>query len=99
MSRAPSNFSVNSKAIPIFPAITWSWATPARCPTTWRNSKSKEPMQVTKSEKTLLSVLVAILFVGGNYFGYHWLAQKQSSLQLAYLQLQGDQAEAKVDLQ
>jgi len=55
-------------------------------------------MRVTKNEKALLSVLAAILFAGGNYFGYRWLAQRQSSLQLAYLQLQGDQAEAKVDL-
>ena len=54
----------------------------------------------TKNEKILLlAILVAIVFVCGNYFGYRWLAQKQSSLHLAYLQLQGDQAEAKVDLE
>jgi hypothetical protein len=53
----------------------------------------------TKSEKLLLSILVAIIFAGGNYFGYRWLSQKQSSLQLAYLELRADQAEAKVDLQ
>ena len=56
-------------------------------------------MRTTKNEKILLAVLVAILFVGGNYFGYRWLAQKQSSLQLAYAQLRADQAEAKIDLQ
>jgi hypothetical protein len=56
-------------------------------------------VQVTKNEKTLLWVLAAMIFVGGNYFGYRWLAQRQSSLQLAYLQLKADQAEAKVDLQ
>jgi hypothetical protein len=56
-------------------------------------------MRTTKSEKALLSALAAIVFVGGNYFGYSLLAQKQSSLQLASLQLQGDQAEANVDLQ
>jgi len=56
-------------------------------------------MRVTRNEKHLLSLLAAILFAGGNYFGYRALAQKQSSLQLDYLQLQGDQAEAKVDLQ
>jgi Tfp pilus assembly protein PilN len=55
-------------------------------------------MRVTKSEKTLLWVLAAIIFAGGNYFGYRWLSQKQSSLQLAYAQLKADQAEAKVDL-
>jgi len=53
----------------------------------------------TKNEKVLLSVLAAIVFVGGNYFGYHWLAQKQSSLQLAEAQLRADQKEAEVDLQ
>ena len=52
----------------------------------------------TRSEKILLSLLAAILFAGGNYFGYRWLAQRQSSLQLACLQLQADQAEAKVEL-
>jgi len=56
-------------------------------------------VRVTKNEKILLSILLAIVFVCGNYFGCRWLMQKQSSLQLAYLQLQGDQAEAKVDLQ
>jgi hypothetical protein len=56
-------------------------------------------VRVTKNEKILLGILAAILFAGGNYFGYRWLAQKQSSLQLAYLQLKADQAEAKVDLQ
>jgi Tfp pilus assembly protein PilN len=52
----------------------------------------------SKNEKFLLLILAAIIFVGGSYFGYRWLAQKQSSLQLAYLQLKADQAEAKVDL-
>jgi hypothetical protein len=53
----------------------------------------------TRNEKFLLAVLFAILFVGGNYFGYRWLAQKQTSLTLAGAQLRADQAEAKVDLQ
>ena len=52
----------------------------------------------SKNEKFLLLILIAIIFLGGNYFGYRWLAQKQSSLQLVYLQLKADQAEAKVDL-
>jgi len=55
-------------------------------------------VRTTKNETILISILAAILFAGGNYFGYRWLAQRQSGLQLAYLQLQGDQAEAKVDL-
>jgi hypothetical protein len=46
----------------------------------------------------LVLILAAMLFVTGNFFGYRWLSQKQSSLHLAYLQLQADQAEAKVDL-
>ena len=54
--------------------------------------------QSSKNEKFLLSILAAIVFVSGNYFGYRWLSQKQSSLQLDYVQLQADQAEAKVDL-
>ena len=53
----------------------------------------------TRNEKILLSVLVAILFVAGNFFGYRWLSQKQSSLQLIESQLGADQAEAQVDLQ
>ena len=55
-------------------------------------------MRVTKNEKILLAILAAIVFVGGNYFGYRWLSQKQSGLQLAYLKLRADQAEARVDL-
>jgi len=55
-------------------------------------------MKITRNEKILLSLLVAIVFVCGNYFGHRWLSQKQLSLQLAYAQLRADQAEAKVDL-
>lgn len=55
-------------------------------------------MRVTKSEKFLLLILIAIVFAGGNFFGYRWLAQKQKTLQLAYAGLRADQAEAKVDL-
>lgn len=55
-------------------------------------------MRVTKNEKKLLMVLAAILFVGGNFFGYTWLAKQQSSLELTEAQLKADQAEAKVDL-
>jgi hypothetical protein len=56
-------------------------------------------MQVTKNEKVLLWALVAVAFGIGNYLGYGWLAKKQTTLHLALLQLQADQAEAKVDLQ
>jgi hypothetical protein len=52
----------------------------------------------TKNEKILLAILAAIVFGSGNYFGYQWLAKKQSGLQLADAQLKADQAEAKVDL-
>jgi len=53
----------------------------------------------TKNEKILLSILIVMIFVIGNYFGYRWLAQKQSGLQLAYLELQGDRLDAEHDLQ
>jgi Tfp pilus assembly protein PilN len=52
----------------------------------------------TNNEKVLLSILAVIIFVGGNFFGYHWLSQKQSALQLTEAQLRADQAEAQVDL-
>jgi hypothetical protein len=52
----------------------------------------------TRNEKRLIWILLAFLFVSGNYYGYRWLAQKQSSLQLSYAGLKADQAEAKVDL-
>ena len=55
-------------------------------------------MRVTKKEKVLLSILLAVLFAGGNYYGYRWLAQRQSNLQLTCAQLKADQAEAKIDL-
>jgi hypothetical protein len=56
-------------------------------------------MKISKSEMRLLLVLIAILFVSGNYYGYRWLTQKQASLQLTSLQLQSDQAEAQLALQ
>jgi len=46
----------------------------------------------------LLWFLAAIVFVGGNYFGYDWLAKKQATLQHQFAELRADQAEAKVDL-
>jgi hypothetical protein len=53
----------------------------------------------TKSEKVLLAILIGIIFVGGNFYGYQWLASKQASLDLTRAQLRADQAEAEVDLQ
>jgi len=53
----------------------------------------------TKNEKRLLVVLLIILLVGGNFYGYRWLSQKQSSLTLTEKQLRADKAEAEVGLQ
>jgi len=55
-------------------------------------------MRVTNSELRLLCVLAAIVFLGGNFFGYKWLAKKQSTLDLTAAELRADEAEAKVDL-
>jgi hypothetical protein len=52
----------------------------------------------TRNEKILLGVLLAIIFVTGNYYGYLWLARKQSALDLSYAQLRADKAEAQLDL-
>ncbi len=53
----------------------------------------------TSNEKRLLVVLIAIVFLGGNYYGYRWLTQRQASLQSTYAELRADEAEARVDLQ
>jgi hypothetical protein len=52
----------------------------------------------TNSEKILLAVLLAIVFIGGNYYGYKWLAAKQTAEDLTVARLRADQAEAKVAL-
>jgi len=52
----------------------------------------------SKNEKILLALLAAVIFVGGNFYGYRWLSQQQSKLQLTYAELKADQAEEKVDL-
>lgn len=52
----------------------------------------------TRNEKILLALLIAILFAGGNYYGYQWLSQKQSSMESTYKQLHVEQSEAKVEL-
>jgi hypothetical protein len=56
-------------------------------------------MQVTKNEKFLLLVLLAVAFFVANFLGYRWLAQKQAGLRLSYAELQADQLQAKVELQ
>jgi len=67
---------------------------------TWRNYKSQEIVKPrTRNEKVLLALLAAILFVGGNFYGYKWISGKLSSLQRSYLEMRGDKAEAEVDLQ
>ncbi len=55
-------------------------------------------MRTTSNEKRLIWILLAFLFVSGNYYGYRWLAQRQSSLQLRLAGMKADQAEATVDL-
>jgi hypothetical protein len=66
---------------------------------TWRNFKSKEPVRPqTNNEKFLLGILAAVVLLGGTFYGYKWLTQKQSSLQLAYATLLADQTESEVDL-
>jgi len=55
-------------------------------------------MRVTNSELRLLWVLALIIFLGGNFFGYKWLAKKQETLNLNAAELRADAAEAKVDL-
>ena len=54
--------------------------------------------QQTKSEKRLLGLLVALVFLGGNYYGYKWLSQKQATENLTVARLRADQAEAKLAL-
>lgn len=53
----------------------------------------------TRNEKVLLALLVTILFVGGNYYGYQWLSDKQSRLKRTYVEMKGDKAEAEVELE
>jgi hypothetical protein len=53
----------------------------------------------TKNERLLLAILAAVLFMGGNFYGYEWLTQKQAGLDLTCAELRADKAEAEVDLQ
>jgi len=52
----------------------------------------------TRNEKFLLLILAAILFLGGNFFGYRWLAKKEADLRLVEANLKADEAEGKVAL-
>ena len=52
----------------------------------------------TQRDKILLLILVATLFVVGNYFGYRWLAKKEADLKLIEANLKADEAEGKVAL-
>ncbi len=53
----------------------------------------------TRNEKLLLGVLIAVVFIGGNYFGYDWLAQQQAKLKLDVARLRADNAEAELALE
>jgi hypothetical protein len=48
----------------------------------------------TKNEKILLGILIAIVVLGGNFYGYQWLSKKQVDLDLTYKELLADQSEA-----
>jgi hypothetical protein len=52
----------------------------------------------TSNEKLLLGVLAAIVLLGGTFYGYKWIAQKQTSLQLTYANLLEDQTESQIAL-
>ena len=53
----------------------------------------------TRNEKILVLILALIVFVGGNFYGYRWLAARQSALEMQEHELRADNAEAAVDLQ
>ncbi|HUB65984.1 MAG TPA: hypothetical protein VL981_00705 [Candidatus Methylacidiphilales bacterium] len=52
----------------------------------------------TKNEKILLAILVTMLFLGGNFFGYQWITKKQTRLNQTYAELRADRDEAEFDL-
>jgi hypothetical protein len=53
---------------------------------------------LTRNERILLPVLGLILFGGANFFGYQWLAKRQTALHLELLEARADRAVAEVDL-
>lgn len=52
----------------------------------------------TSNEKVLLGLLVAILFVAGNWYGYTWYAGRQAALRSTANQLQSEQESAETAL-
>ena len=46
-----------------------------------------------------MAILVAIVFIWGNYYGYSWLAKKQAALESNYVDSLGDKLQAEIDLQ
>ncbi len=50
----------------------------------------------TRNEKILVALLVLIVFVAGNFYGFRWLSQRQQELDLNRAELRADQAEAEV---
>lgn len=52
----------------------------------------------TKNEKYLLGVLVAVVFVMGNFYGYRWLSQQQKKQDMTVASLRADEAEARLAL-
>ena len=53
----------------------------------------------TSNERFLLGILLAIAFVGGNWFGYKWYATKQASLVSTAVDLRNEQDTATAALQ
>jgi hypothetical protein len=53
----------------------------------------------TKNEKILLAVLLAVVFLGANYYGYQWLLQKQKHEDFELQTLKADKAVAATALQ
>jgi hypothetical protein len=53
----------------------------------------------TRNEKVLLAILIGIVFLGGNFYGYQWLSHRLAALDLTYAQMRADRADAEVDLQ
>jgi hypothetical protein len=56
-------------------------------------------MTITRNEKYLGAILLAIVFFAANFYGFRWLSAKQHDLTLSERDLKADQAEAQVELQ
>ena len=56
-------------------------------------------MRMSRNEKFLGAILLAIVFFAANFYGFRWLAGRQSELTSAERNLKADQAEAQVELQ